>query len=239
MRKTFFSVTSIVIALSMVGSAHADVNSWTGLYAGANAGFTFNDAQLEASQLGFTSPISACHQHSNFSKFFSGAQFGYSYQFPNKIVSGIEANVTLNNDQKHTFTCNSQFNPGVYDRFAFRNQMQTALKGRVGLAEDWKNIIFLPYVTAGMSVANLGLTYANEGSDYYSKNASQLGWLVGVGIEWAFMQHWSARAEYDFVDYGNAMNLNLPTIYDLNDPGAKAKVNLNSNNIMLAINYWI
>ena len=137
------------------------------------------------------------------------------YQFTNSFVSGIEANATFNTNQKHTLSCNSEFNPDVYDRFTFRNQLQTSIKGRVGRALNWNKNTFLPYLTAGASFANLGLTYKNEGGDYYSNTTTQAGWLIGAGIEWAFMQHWSLRAEYYYVDYGNAINLNIPSVYGL------------------------
>jgi len=130
------------------------------------------------------------------------------------------------------------FNHDVYDQFQFKNQTQTSIKGQLGWVQDWNKHI-LPYLTAGASFANVGLTYQNEGGDYYSTTTTKPGWLIGVGVEWAFTKHWSLRSEYSFVDYGKAVNLEIPTVYGLNDPNGNAKVNLKSNNIMVAINYWI
>jgi outer membrane immunogenic protein len=31
---------------------------------------------------------------------------------------------------------------------------------------------------------------------------TRTGWTVGGGIEWAFWSHWSAKAEYDYYDFG-------------------------------------
>lgn len=239
MKKLSVIVKGVMIAMSVMGMAHADNNNWTGYYAGANAGFAFNDAQLKSQQLGFNSSSNTCNMNSDYSIFSSGVQLGYMYQFPNSYVSGIEANATINNNQNHTFSCNSKFNPNVYDRFTFRNQMQTSIKGRVGRPQDWNKSIYLPYVTAGASLVNVGLSYENEGGNYYSTTTTQLGWLIGAGVEWAFMPHWSLRAEYSYVDYGKAIELNIPTIYGLNDPNGSAKVDLSSNNIVVAINYWL
>lgn len=83
------------------------------------------------------------------------------------------------------------------------------------------------------------MSYKNEGGDYYSRNSSQTGWLIGAGIEWAIGKNWSLRAEYNHVGYGHAVNLQIPTVYDLDDPDGNARVTLNSNNFALAINYWI
>lgn len=90
----------------------------------------------------------------------------------------------------------------------------------------------------GASFANAGLTYKNEGSDYYSQNTTQAGWLIGAGIEWSFRQNWSLRTEYSYVNYGNAIHLKIPSIYGLLDPNGNARVNLNANNLLVAINYW-
>lgn len=239
MKKLSIVAMGMMIAMSMVETAHADNNNWTGFYTGVDAGFAFNNAQLKSQQLGFTSPSETCNMNSDFSTFSPGIQLGYMHQFSNFFVSGIEANATLNNNQKHTFNCNSEINPDVYDRFTFRNQMQTSIKGRVGHALDWNKSILLPYLTAGASFANLGLTYENEGGDYYSNTATRLGWLIGGGIEWAFMQRWSLRAEYYFVNYGKAIKLGIPTVYGLDDSDGYAKVGLSSNNVGVSINYWI
>lgn len=232
-------IMSMVMAMNVMGIAQAATNSWTGFYAGVNLGLAFNDAQLTAQQLGFSIPSTNYNMTSNFSTLSSGIQLGYLYQFPNSVVTGIEASTTFNNNQKNTFIYNSEFNFDVYDRFVFRNQMQTSLKGRVGRAQAWDNIIFLPYLTTGASFANVGLTYQNEGGDYYSNTTTQLGWLIGAGVEWVFMQHWSVRAEYSFVDYGQAIKLNIPSVYELDDVNGNAKVSLNASNVVVAVNYWV
>jgi outer membrane immunogenic protein len=235
------------IIISMIGKAYADndssyhssLNRWKGFYAGVDAGFVFNNVQLRSHQLGFTNPSENCNTSSDFSTFFPGIQVGYTYQFPNYLVSGIEFNATFNTNQKDTLQCSCSDNPNVSDRFSFRNQMQNSIKGRVGRALNWNKNFVLPYLTAGASFANLGLTYKNEGGDYYSKNTSKTGSLIGAGIEWSFRQNWSLRAEYSYVNYGNTIKLKIPSIYGLIDPNGNARIDLNTNNILIAINYWI
>ncbi len=239
MKKLSIMAKGVMVALGMVGIAHADNNNWTGFYAGVGTGIVFNDAQLTSHQLGFTNTSETCNMNSDFSMFSPGMQLGYTHQYSNFVVSGIEANATFNTNQKHIFNCNCEFNSGVSDRLTFRNQMQTSIKGRVGRAQKWNEIIFLPYLTTGASIANVGLTYGNEGGDYYSSTTTHLGWLIGAGVEWAFMQHWSLRAEYDFVGYGNSIKLKIPTVYGLDDSNGKANVNLSSNSIVVAVNYWV
>lgn len=239
MKKLLRLTQSVMLAIGLVGIAHAHGKNWTGFYVGANTGFAFNDTQLSSQQLGFTSLSETDDLSSNFSTFFPGIQLGYLYKFSHAFVSGVEANVTFNTNQKNTFNGNSVFNSSVYDRFIFKNQLQTSIKGRFGRSKIWHKNRFLPYLTVGASLAEAGLTYENEGGNYYSSTMTDLGWLVGAGMEWAFRRHWSLRAEYYFVDYGKVAKLQIPAVYGLNDPNGNATVNLNSNNIAVAINYWI
>ena len=108
----------------------------------------------------------------------------------------------------------------------------------MGRALDWHNSVLLPYLTAGASFAHVGLVYRNEGGDYYSANTNQAGGLIGAGLEWAFREHWSLRAEYDYINY-SPIKLDIPSVYGLIDPNGKAHVNLSSHNVVLAFNYWI
>ncbi|MFZ2315252.1 MAG: outer membrane beta-barrel protein [Gammaproteobacteria bacterium] len=238
---------SVMIAMGMAGVVYADntsshhslSDSWTGFYAGVEAGFAFNNAELKSQQLGFTDPSETCNTSSDSSTAIPGIQFGYMYQFPNYLVSGIEAAATFNTHQRDILSCNCAITSYASDSFSFKNQMQSSIKGRLGRALNWNNSILLPYLTAGASFADLGLTYKNEGSDYYSKNTTKVGWLIGAGVEWAFEQNWSLRLEYAYVDYGSAINMNIPSIYSLEDPNGCARVNLSSNNVLVALSYWI
>lgn len=238
---------SVMIAMALIETIYANNDSsnysllknWTGLYAGVNEGFVFSNVQLKSQQLGFTNPSETCNTSSDFSTYSPGIQLGYIYQLPNYLVSGIEANATFNTNQQVTLGCNCPNNLNVSDRFSFRNKMQSSIKGRVGSAVNWNKSLLLPYLTAGVSFANVRLAYTNEGGDYYSKNTNQAGSLIGAGIEWAFMQNWSLRAEYSYVNYGNAIKMKIPSIYGLVDPNGYARLDLNANNVLLAINYWI
>lgn len=245
MKKLSIMTKGALIALGTVGIAYADnnfshdsLNSWTGVYIGAEAAAVFNNVQLRSQQSGFSNLEGTCNTSSNFSTISPGIQMGFLHQFTNHFVSGIEANF-INTNQKTTLNCTCPFNPDVSDRFSFRNQRQSSIKGRGGRALNWNKTILLPYFTAGASVTNAGLTYKNEGGDYYSKNINQTGWLMGAGIEWSFKQNWSLRTEYSHVNYGKTIELKIPGVYGLIDPEGNARANLSSNSIAVSINYWI
>lgn len=229
------SVMTAISVMGTIGRAHAD-DKWTGLYAGVDAGVVFNHVQLKSQQLGFTDPSGTCNTSSNFSTFSPGLQLGYMRQFLESFVAGLEANIAFNTNQENTLNCNCDINSDVYDHFAFKNPKQAALKGRVG----WALSSFLPYLTAGVSLSDVRLKYENEGGDSYSNNAAKAGWLIGGGLEWAFGQRWSLRTEYYYAGYGeNTVTLQIPSVYGLQDPDGNSHVSLNSNNIVVSLNYWI
>jgi outer membrane immunogenic protein len=37
----------------------------------------------------------------------------------------------------------------------------------------------------------------------FSNNNTNSGWTAGAGVEWAFADNWSVRAEYDYVGLSN------------------------------------
>jgi outer membrane immunogenic protein len=242
MNKKLILLKSFLLSTLLIDHAFAKTDDvymspWRGFYTGLVAGYTFNDVQLDAQQLGFTSLDETCDGSLNFSTFFPGIELGYLYQFPYHIVTGIDANVTANAKQKNTFRCVSEFNADVYDRFTFKNFMQTSVKGRIGYSLNWHHYAFLPYLTGGASFANVKLSYHNEGGDQYSENTTPVGWLVGAGMEWEIMSHWSLRAEYYYANY-NKIKLQIPSVYGLEDPNGHANVDLSTHNIFISMNYW-
>lgn len=227
----------MTVAMSAMSMANAGQH-WAGFYAGLAGGVAMHDLQLNSYQPGLTSQTDACHRASDFTSLSSGALLGYTYQFANLVVSGVEADFLFNSYQNNSASCYSTINSGVYDRFTFQNQMQATIKGRVGRALIWHNRSLLPYLTAGVGLARFAATYTNEGSNYYSTSNTQPGWLLGAGIEWAFLSNWSLRAEYDYTQYGS-YNLRLPSVYGLIDPDGNARFDLSTNHVFIALNYWV
>jgi outer membrane immunogenic protein len=77
------------------------------------------------------------------------------------------------------------------------------LRGRVGLAFDST----LVYVTGGVAFGHVkdsfevtSATSARLAS--FTQNKTKVGWTAGVGVEHMFSPHWTARAEFRYVDLG-------------------------------------
>lgn len=234
----FKSARLLTLGLSVISTGMANASEikrdLTGIYGGLNIGGIFNTVYLKSNHLGFTRPDEACNTNSHFSSVYPGLQLGYVRQLNSKLVLGVEADYTNNLTKQSNMNCMCDINPDVSDTFIIKNQQQGSLRGRFGYAHNH----LLPFFMAGGSLANITLNYHNEDGDYYSKNTTTPGWLVGAGLEWQLAHAWSIRAEYFYAAYNNALNMKIPDIYGLFDPNGGARVNLNANNIRAAINHW-
>jgi outer membrane immunogenic protein len=78
------------------------------------------------------------------------------------------------------------------------NRWVSTLAARFGVA----NGPWLFYGKAGAGwVGNEDFTVTNlaTGASITGSSNSNSGWLVGAGIEWAFLPNWSAKVEYNFL----------------------------------------
>ena len=155
--------------------------SWTGFYAGVNAGYGFGGT-TGGSNL-FTDP----------SGFIGGGQIGYNYQLPNNIVLGIETDIQysgLSNDRANVFGTSSRF---TQDYFG-------TVRGRVGYAFNGTGTILdrtLFYGTGGFAYGDDRFRLGNLRSDQ-----TQLGYAVGGGVEYAITNNFTAKLEALYVNLG-------------------------------------
>ncbi len=80
------------------------------------------------------------------------------------------------------------------------NTWLATFRGRVGYAFDrW-----LPYITGGGAYGRVAAKVDVPPVGFAASSSSnQLGWTVGVGLEYAFLSNWSAKIEYLYVDLGS------------------------------------
>jgi outer membrane immunogenic protein len=75
------------------------------------------------------------------------------------------------------------------------------VRGRIGYAFDrW-----LPYFTGGWAFGHgvIDGTVAGSTTASFSTSHDYSGWTLGGGVEWAFADHWSAKIEYLYIDFGD------------------------------------
>jgi len=117
------------------------------------------------------------------SGFVAGAQAGYNFR-QDQWVFGVEGDIQAT---------------GADDTFApwkFSNPWFGTLRGRAGYLLS--NVILF-YGTGGMAFGDLrGETFG------LSESHTTAGWTAGIGAEYAFAPHWSAKLEYLYVDLANS-----------------------------------
>ena len=172
----------------------ATAYSWTGFYIGVHGGggwnrFTGTDPTIPGD------PGSSV----NGSGAVAGGQIGGNYQIGN-VVLGVEGTLPGRTSRSATAGL-SQAAPASRPRS--RTIISRRLRDAVGYAFDR----VLVYGKGGAAFtrdrldANNGLPGALAGSA--TGSFDRTGWLAGVGVEWAFLQNWSVKAEYNYMGFGS------------------------------------
>jgi outer membrane immunogenic protein len=164
--------------------------NWTGFYLGGNIGGAWANRDVRDPFLG----VNFNNGNSN-GVFIGGGQLGYNWQI-NYFVLGIEAEFDgAANNNNNTGTV---FIPGAGTiQVTSNNRWITTLAARFGVT----NGPWLFYGKAGGGWVGSDFTISNltTGASITGSNDSNSGFLVGVGVEWAFLPNWSAKLEYDFL----------------------------------------
>jgi opacity protein-like surface antigen len=169
-------------------AAAAPAYHWTGAYVGANFGGAFNREDA-------TTPIGI--SATNPSGVLGGFQIGYNYQFAPWLI-GIEAEFDWTSAQGKT----NFIDPSAALSVTSDHNWYGTLDGRVGYVMGplmlygkggaaWMNADYRLEVNSGIDGATL-------------TNTTRTGWNVGAGLEYMLGSRWSAKLEYDYLDFGSS-----------------------------------
>jgi outer membrane immunogenic protein len=167
-------------------------SSWTGFYIGVYGGGAVGDAQWNWRDL------SGTKSESSQSGGTAGGQIGYNYQFSPHAVAGIEGSFGWL-DAKGTGGEVPGFAPVSNDITKFSGFIGD-VSGRLGYADDK---VFV-YGKGGVAFADRKLNaFYGAGSPFNgSATASDVGWLAGFGAELKIMPNWTAKFEWNHIDFG-------------------------------------
>jgi outer membrane immunogenic protein len=176
--------------------------SWTGLYIGGEIGGGWSHATTTRVDAGGGFPAGFVNAPINMSGVLGGGYAGYNYQM-NNIVFGIEGNY----DGADLTGSGGDVSPttGNLGTQSEKMKWDAAITGRLGLANNnWLFFVKGGWAWAGFS--GTGVTTTAGGAAVGNGNSSETrdGGTVGVGIEYGFMPHWSAKVEYDYVRFETA-----------------------------------
>jgi outer membrane immunogenic protein len=151
------------------------VYNWTGFYVGVNGGGGFGSSAWDSTG------------RFNVSGGLVGGTVGYNYQV-GQAVFGVEGDLDWTNINGSTNTlCPANCQTS--------NTWLSTVRGRLGYAADR----FMPYVTGGVAFGDIRASTPG----FAGASTTNTGWTLGAGLEYAFVNNWSVKAEYLYADLGS------------------------------------
>jgi len=171
--------------------APAPVFTWTGCYVGVHAGAGVMHDQ------GFQAQGSTFDRHGTGG--LAGGQVGCNYQ-TGMLVLGIEgegfwSGMRINVDQ---FEGNTPFL-----NTTIKNRWDYDVAGRIGVAFDRALVYGKAGWAAGRFEWNSAFVNCGNFCSTTQGGATLDGLLIGVGLEYAFLNNWTAKFEYDYLGFGS------------------------------------
>lgn len=198
--------------------APAAAPSWTGFYAGVDGGFVWDSSPATVIAAGEGLSPTGVNKWTaypyylpgvavmNASGFAGGGHIGWNYQI-SRIVLGAEADAEVfagNSGHTSTFVTPGGLNPSVA-QIGRAMPWAGSVRGRIGLLVTPSLLVY------GTGGAAFGAANVNEyaygsalAAAYAPGSTGRIygGWAYGGGVEWAFLNNWSAKVEYLHADLG-------------------------------------
>ncbi|HEV2954740.1 MAG TPA: outer membrane beta-barrel protein [Xanthobacteraceae bacterium] len=194
---------------------------WGGLYVGANFGGAFSAGESVLTPIGSDTI--------NPSGVLGGLQFGYNYLLAPTWLVGIEAELDGTSAQgKSNFV-----DPAGTAALSITSDHNwyNALSGRIGHVMGplmlyakggaaWMNADYRMEVNSGLDGSTL-------------TNTTRTGWNVGAGLEYMLGSRWSAKFEYDHLEFGSN------TLGFVNPFGNSVTIKTAVNEVKAGVNYHL
>jgi outer membrane autotransporter protein len=205
-----------VSALALCASAYAadlrrappplmqPILTWNGFYVGGHVGGV---STREDATDGFVTALP------DPSGVLGGLQAGYNFQLAPNWLIGIEGELSWTS---------ASGTDAAFPGFHSQHNWYDTFDGRLGyVMGDW-----LFYAKGG--VAWMNADYSLPG---LSVNTTRTGWNIGTGAEFMIAPQWSAKGEYNFLDFGTD---------NLGSPLAGIAVKTEVHEFKLGVNYhWV
>ena len=239
--------------------------SWSGFYVGLNAGGIWGDARANTSIACLdTSDVTVApfinHINCPFPSsaesaavgaagsgkisdrgFTGGVQAGVNVQ-TGRLVYGLEVDVqSFKLGGARTGTANDPVNVGnvITVGTSFDTDWLFTARTRFGWTVA-PNILL--YGTGGVAATELGVRNSISSSLTGAQGAASntgrvIGWTLGGGAEWALNRHWTLRAEYIYLNFGNVTANASVSDANVNPSNLATTVNLTANIARAGVNY--
>jgi opacity protein-like surface antigen/outer membrane receptor protein involved in Fe transport len=194
---------------------------WAGPYVGADFGGAFSAGEHVLTPIGWGS--------TNPSGVLGGLQFGYNYLVrPNWLV-GIEGELGWSSAQGKTNLVDPAGTASL--SITSDHNWYDTVSGRVGYVMG----PLMLYAKGGAAWMNADYKMeVNSGLDGVTlTNTTRPGWIAGAGFEYMLGSHWSAKLEYDHLDFGSK------TLSFVNPFGNSVTFESAVNQVKAGVNYHL
>ncbi|HUQ34833.1 MAG TPA: outer membrane protein [Aestuariivirga sp.] len=161
--------------------APVEAFDWSGFYVGGIVGYGWGDKDV------FDTEEPEDEGSYNVDGIFGGLEAGANWQ-SDRLVLGIEGDISWADIDGDGLIDGD-------DPIATEIDVLATLTGRLGMA--WDRTLF--YVEGGGAWVGEDHTFDVDDTE----SADRWGWVAGVGIEHAFNDNWSAKIEYNYMDFGS------------------------------------
>jgi outer membrane immunogenic protein len=184
--------------------------NWSGFYLGGFVGGSFGRTDMNSVSLGL-----AGNTDLRGAGVLGGATVGLNYQVGYWVL-GVEADYAWTNFNGNR-TC-----PSTVALFSSQLTCHTrvdnigTVAGRLGYA--WDNVLVFAKGGGAWKRGSESITFNPTGQLFDRVTDDRSGWLVGGGLEFGFTPNWSAKVEYDYLDFGTKRVTGplLPLFFDAN-----------------------
>jgi outer membrane immunogenic protein len=171
---------------------------WSGVYIGLHGGYLWSDVDYTAEDA--LDPADFSEGSIDVDGWLAGVQAGYNIQL-GSFVLGVEGDLAWTNADGETVN-DPASPPDIQTDVRAEIDWLGTLRGRAGYAMDR----FLIYGTGGLAYASTEASVddlGGEGPEIEDED-SVWGWTVGAGVEAAVTQNITVKAEYLYMDFGDA-----------------------------------
>ncbi|HEV2515359.1 MAG TPA: outer membrane beta-barrel protein [Devosia sp.] len=199
----------LIIEQPMAEVGVVDVGgNWDGPYIGVFGGYGWGFADDDASQGGFGMAVDG--NDIDLAGGLVGVVVGANFAVSDGVVAGIAADLAWANIGGDIDPALPGLNP-AYIGSSHTINWQGSLRGVLGFDAG----SFMPYLTAGLAVANAE-RYTPIGATE-TVSATHVGWTIGAGAQVAVTDDLSVDLQYRYSDFGEAT-------YDWTPPAATDRV---------------
>lgn len=181
--------------------------TWTGLYVGAHVGYGWSHTHTTNVNGNAAFPAGT-EAEADQTGVLGGLQLGYNYQFAPNWLVGIEGDFSwadIKGDHSEASVVPG-FTATRLDNAHTKVDWTATATGRLGyVMNDW---LFYAKGSAAWARKEISSMTVNPALGNLllasvSGDVTRFGWTAGAGVEWAFMKNWSAKVEYDYLDFGS------------------------------------